>query len=341
MAVIRTAEHHRRHHFPLPFPTAAAATLSAMAVVALMTTHVTGAPSATIGSAPLGSRVALGAWVDGMDANPALLDTFDQTAGRATKIASVFRGYGEIFPGPADIALTAGGVRSLLVAWYLNVDRFSGYTSGAHDSYLDQEAAAVRAYNGTVYIRPWAEMNADWVDFQPTTSGSAQFGGTPAQFIAAWRHVVDRFRLDGVTNVRWVFNPTADTYVETTNVATIWPGTNYVDVLGMDGYNWGNGGILTWRSFYDIFSTQYDRLTALDASKPVWICEFGSKEPKLNDGAPIDPSHSKAQWYRNALASRAFSRVTTLVAFDANKERNWLIKSSPDTPPAIRAGLAV
>jgi mannan endo-1,4-beta-mannosidase len=290
---------------------------------------------------PLGSRVALGAWVDGMDADPGRLDSFDQTAGRVTTIASVFRGYGEIFPSAADIALTNSGARSLLVAWYLDVDRFTGYTSGAHDSYLDQEAAAIRAYQGTVYIRPWAEMNADWVDFQPTASGSARFGGTPAQFISAWRHVVDRFRHDGATNVRWVFNPTADTYAETTDVATIWPGASYVDVLGLDGYNWGNGGHLTWRSFYDIFSTQYNRLTALHPSAPVWVCEFGSKEPSINDGAPIDATHSKAQWYADALSSRAFSRITALVAFQANKERNWQIGSSSDTPPAIRAGLQI
>jgi mannan endo-1,4-beta-mannosidase len=148
------------------------------------------------------SRVAVGAWVDGMDANPALLNGFDQTLGRATTIASIFRGYGEIFPSAADTALTNGGQRSLLVAWYLNTDRFSNYPNGSHDAYLDQEAAAARASNATIYIRPWAEMNADWQDFQPTASGTASHGGTPAEFIAAWQHVVNRFRSDGTTNVR-------------------------------------------------------------------------------------------------------------------------------------------
>jgi beta-mannanase len=265
--------------------------------------------------------VALGAYVDGMDTNPALLDQFDQTIGEPTTVASIFRGYGDIFPSTADIALTNGGQRSLLVAWYLDVDRFTGYTSGAHDAYLTQEADAVKAYNGVVYIRPWAEMNGDWQDFQPTASGSAEFGGTPAQFIAAWQHVVNLFRADGATNVRWVFNPTSDTYAQTTDVATIWPGAAYVDVLGIDGYNWGNGGGLAWTAFTDIFYEQYTRLTALDATAPVWICEFGSKEATMSDGAPVDPNDSKAQWYTDALATTAFPRITTLVAFDADKER--------------------
>jgi beta-mannanase len=275
-----------------------------------------------------------------MDANPAMLNNFDRSIGKASTVASIFRGYGEIFPSAGDVALTNGGQRSLLVAWYLDVDRFTGYTSGAHDAYLDQEAAAAKAYGRTLYIRPWAEMNGDWQDFQPTPSGSAADGGTPAQFIAAWRYVVNRFRADGATNVRWVFNPTADTYQGTTDVSTIWPGAAYVDVLGLDGYNWGNGGLFTWRSFADIFTTQYNRLVALDPSAPVWICEFGSKEPTRNDGAPIDPAHSKAQWYSDALASTAFPRITTLVFFEADKERDWQLESSPATLPAIRAGLA-
>jgi mannan endo-1,4-beta-mannosidase len=298
-----------------------------------------GGSAVGVSSGALGPRVAVGAYVDGMDTNPGLLNTFDQTVGRKTTIASIFRGYGDIFPSQADVALTNGGQRSLLVAWYLDVDRFTGYTSGAHDGYLDQEAAAAKAYGATIYIRPWAEMNGDWQDFQPTASGSAKFGGTPAQFIAAWQHVVNRFRLDGATNVRWVFNPTADTYAQTTNVSTIWPGAQYVDVLGMDGYNWGNGGGLTWRSFDNIFTAQYQRLTALSPTDPVWICEFGSKEPTMSDGAPIDPNDSKAQWYIAALASTNFPRVKALIAFDADKERDWLVTSSPAVPTAIRAGL--
>jgi hypothetical protein len=295
------------------------------------------AAQTTVG--PLGSRVNVGAYVDGMDHSPALLDQFDQTIGKATTVASIFRGYGDVFPSTADAALTNGGARSLLVAWYLNVDRFTGFTSGAHDSYLLQEAVAVRAYQGTVYIRPWAEMNGDWQDFQPTASGSAQFGGTPAQFIAAWQHVVNTFRTAGATNVRWVFNPTSDTYAETTDVRTIWPGASYVDVLGMDGYNWGNGNGLSWTAFTDIFYEQYTRLTGLDSTAPVWICEFGSKEATLNDGAPIDSADSKAQWYTDALATTAFPQITTLVAFNADKERNWLVTSSAAVPAAIRTGL--
>ena len=294
--------------------------------------------SPTGGGQALGSRVAVGAWVGGMDANPAVLNTFDQSIGRPTTVASVFRGYGEIFPGPTDVALTNGGQRSLLVAWYLNNGNFASYTAGQHNAYIDQEAAAAKAFGRTIYIRPWAEMNGDWQDFQPTTSGSKVNGGTPAQFIAAWRFVVDRFRADGATNVRWVFNPTAD-YTAEPAVAAIWPGATYVDVLGIDGYNFGTGGGSHWMSFIDVFSIQYNRLVALDPAAPVWITEFASKEPQINDGAPADPTNSKARWYADALASTTLSHITTLVFFDENKERSWKLNSSADTLTVVRNGL--
>jgi hypothetical protein len=294
-------------------------------------------PVAAAVAAPLGSRVATGAWVGGMDGNPGVLNSFDQSIGRASTVASIFRGYGETFPSAADVALTSSGKRSPLVAWYLDEGgNFASYTAGTHNSYLDQEAAAAKAYGRPVYIRPWAEMNGDWQDFQPTPSGTKVDGGTPAQFIAAWRYVVDRFRADGASNVRWVFNPTAD-YTALPAVSTVWPGAAYVDVLGLDGYNFGTGGGSHWMSFADVFTTQYNRLVALDSSAPVWICEFASKEPALNDGAPVDPTHSKAQWYAAALASTAFSHLTTLVFFDENKERDWKLSSSAAT---VRSAIA-
>jgi len=272
---------------------------------------------------------ALGAYA-GQGTN-ADLAGFESVLGSKVAIASSFRGWGDIFPDAAQLAASDSG-HTLLVAWDLGATadtRFTTFTSGAHDGYLAAEAAAAAAYGKPLYIRPWAEMNGDWVPFQPTASGSAPAGGTPAEFVAAWRYVVTFFRAHGATNVRWVFNPTTDTYAETTPVSAIWPGSAYVDVLGLDGYNWGNGGIFTWRSFSDIYTTQYERLVALDPDLPVWVCEFGSKEPVENDGAPVDRHNSKASWYQGMLSwlSSTGTRVRALVLFNTRKERDWRVES--------------
>lgn len=125
-------------------------------------------------------------------------------------------------------------------------------------------------------------MNGDWTDFQPTPAARVPkpHGGSYAQFIAAWRRVVTVFRQAGVRNVQWVFNPTTDTYPGTTDVRLIYPGSAYVDVLGLDGYNWGSGKGLQWRSFSEVYRVQYQRVVALDPNKPVWICEISSSDPR-------------------------------------------------------------
>jgi mannan endo-1,4-beta-mannosidase len=282
-------------------------------------------------SVPLGRHVAFGAFVGGLPGSGSQVSKFETSLGARLGVASSFRGWGDVFPDAAQRRDADSGHR-LLIAWDLGssgATRFSTFTSGAHDGYLARVAASAANFGRPLYVRPWPELNADWVPFQPTAGADRPAGGTPAQFIAAWRYVVTFFRVHGAGNVRWVFNPTADVYPETTAVSAIWPGSAYVDVLGLDGYNWGTGGIFTWRTFADIFASQYRRLAALAPSLPVWVCEFGSKEPGHADGAPVDAQHSKAQWYRDLLSSTSFPKVSALVMFEVEKERDWRVSSDP------------
>jgi hypothetical protein len=289
----------------------------------------------------LGKQVAFGAFASGFAGSGLQITQFEKQLGAHLAIASSFRGVGDVFPDATEQAEAAAG-HTLLIAWDMgqsSADRFTTFTDGSHDAYLLRVAQKVAGFGKPVYIRPWAEMNADWSAFQPTAGGSAPAGGTPEEFVAAWRYLVDFFRDHGATNARWVFNPTTDTYAETTDVRTIFPGAAYVDVLGLDGYNWGDGGVLQWRSFESIYQTQYQRLVGLDAFAPVWVCEFGSKEPAESDGAPVDASHSKASWYRQLFASNNFPAIRALVMFNMNKERDWRVGSDPDSLAVVSAAV--
>jgi beta-mannanase len=140
---------------------------------------------------------------------------------------------------------------------------------------------------------------------------------------------VTYLRNRGADNLRWVFNPTADTYAETTPVSRIWPGAAYVDVLGLDGFNWGkDAGWGRWRSFPQIFGEQYAELTALHPRAPVWICEVSSKEPLTDDGAPVDTDRDKGAWVRTMFDHLGMPRLRAIVWFDADKERDWRASSS-------------
>ena len=296
-----------------------------------------GGGSASVAADP---PVLFGAHVDGMTDEATRVDDFEQLVGHRADIVSTYTGYGAVFPGPLEMRLSDGGHRKVLVAWDPGETRYAEWAGGAHDAYLAKLVAAANDFPYRIYVRPWAEMNGDWSTFQPTPLGAKPNGGTYREFRLAWRHMVSYFRKHGATNVKWVFNPDAATYPGTTPVEKIWPGERYVDVLGIDGFNWGADDQWgEWRSYREIFTPMYTQLTALDSAAPVWICEFGSKEPLVDDGAPIDARQSKATWLANALRYDGFPAVEALIYFQANKERNWLLDSSPGSLEAARAAL--
>jgi len=291
-------------------------------------------------SAAAAGRVVFGAYTDGMDSSPHRLNDLSTVLRQPLSIASVFRGEGDIWPGPVELALAAN--RTLLVAWSLDHHSFGYWASAAARPELVAVALRVKAYGRPVAIRPWAEMNGDWQSFQPTALPTDGYATGYLAFQAAWRNLVNVFRGQGVTNVRWVFNPTTDTYPETTDVRRIWPGRTYVDVLGLDGYNWGTGGIFTWRSFTNIYQTQYSRLVALAPHLPLWICEVGCADPLSSRNVVTAPTgQTKALWWREAsLATARMPAVRAVVLFDISKERDWRAQSSSSALTGLRGALA-
>lgn len=254
----------------------------------------------------------------------------DEAVGAKVQLTSRFVDWTHHFGGDADrAALNAG--RQILYSWEPHGLRFAAVAAGEHDDYLTEVAAAMAQFPGDIYVRPWPEMNANWSAWQPTPGGDRPDGGTPGEFVAAWRHLADFLRGHGASNLRLVFNPDASDHSDNTSISVIWPGSDYVDVLGIDGYNWGANPATgdTWRSFDEIFAPMYGILTALHLTAPVWITEVGCKEPAAEDGAPLDPARSKARWVAEMLASTAFPRVEAVSWFNTSKERDWRLQSDP------------
>lgn len=292
--------------------------------------------------------ITFGSWVDGMDADPSLLNQAADDLTVDLSIASIFRGIEDTWPYPNDAML--GDNRTLLVSWHLSdLADFAYWSKGKGDKVIRSQAKRIKNYGKPVVIRPWAEMNADWVDFQPKKRRieSGEHGGTYAEFIAAWRRVVTIMRSEGVSNVKWAFNPTTDTYAETTHPKYIYPGDEYVDYLALDGYNWGDGDGLTWRTFTDIYQEQYARLTAIAPTKPVWIAEIGSSDPEsvsASEAAISAPAGaSKSEWWINAVTSikNEFPQIEAIVLFDAEKERDWRRNSSQTALDGLKAAIAL
>ncbi|HEX5661107.1 MAG TPA: glycosyl hydrolase [Polyangiales bacterium] len=304
--------------------------------------------AATAHAQPLRDRVLLGAFVNGVpysDTGVRDLRALERSLGSKLEIASGFVDWEYVLGNERDLALSAGGTRTLLYSWEPHCSAQGCVTlgqvaRGEHDAYLLRVAASMKRFPHDLYVRPWGEMNAEWSAWQPDSGRNR--AGTREEFIAAWRHVHTLFREQGVHNLKFVFNPDASD--DGTPVPSIWPGAEYVDVLGIDGYNWGDGKGDSWTSFEDIFARMYGVLTALHPTAPVWICELGSKEPRANDGsatrpAPVDPKHDKGAWIDAMMQSPAFPRLTALVFFNVRKERDFRLESSPESLRAIRKQL--
>ena len=150
-----------------------------VALVAALVLLQLQASAATTGrvSRPLAERVQVGAYVDGMQDDPARLAAWEAEVGGRAEIASYYYGYGDVFPARTERVFADGGNRKVLLSWDMGPTRFTEWSAGDHDAYLDQIAAAARAYPHEAYVRPWPEMNGDWQTFQPTRTASACTAG--------------------------------------------------------------------------------------------------------------------------------------------------------------------
>ena len=224
---------------------------------------------------------------------------------------------------PAMVEGVLAGGASPLISWQPMRQDLSDIADGRHDAYLRGWAQGVRRAPGTVFLRPFPEMNGEWVPWN----------GDPEALRQAWIRLVRLFDEEGADNVRWVWSPnvTDEPRSDENRMERYYPGDEHVDVLALSGYNWGETRpTIGWQSFEEIFAGGYERVTAI-GPQPVWLAEFASS----------DVGGDKAAWVRDMLASTAFPRIEALVWFDEDKEADWRMTSHPDVLRAFQEGLGV
>jgi hypothetical protein len=254
------------------------------------------------------------------------LRAFSTLAGREPAVAMWYQTWSEPLFYINQVRSLAKQDYIPMINWHPTGSPSSRYTlraiaSGEFDAYIRASARSAARWRRPVFLDLAQEMNIPGYAWSPGVHGN-----TPALYIRAWRHVVSIFRAEGARNVRWVWAPNTDCDGRCP-FSAFYPGDEWVDWVGLDGYNLAgvHGG--PWKQFQRIFGGSYRVLTSL-TDKPVMIAETASGE---NGG-------SKAQWIvnmRDALLG-AFPRVRLLVWFDRVKEADWLINSSPSSLAAFR-----
>ena len=199
-------------------------------------------------------------------------------------------------------------------------------TAGDFDPYLRRWADGLRAFGGPVMLRFAHEMNGNWYPWAEGVNGNGA-----GDYVAAWRHVRGVVTAAGATNVSWVWSPNVP-YTGSVPLAGLYPGATNVDVVALDGYNFGTSQ--SWSSWVQpetLFGPGLQQLRTLAPGKPVVIAETASAEL----------GGSKPDWVRAAFAYLAAqSDVTAVVWFHHDKETDWRLDSSSASADAVRQALA-
>jgi hypothetical protein len=199
---------------------------------------------------------------------------------------------------------------------------------GEYDFYVNAWAAEAARFGRPLLLRFAHEMN------DPYRYPWGPQNNTKEEFVAAWRHVVDRFRTAGADNVFWVWSPhVAYEYWE-----LYYPGDPYVDWVATGVLNFGPVAQWSrWWTFDEIFGTKYPRLAAFQ--KPIMVAELGS----------LAVGGDRAAWYRDALAALPvrYPAVRSVLFFNAGEDQtvtyqkvDWRIETDSAVAAAVREAIA-
>ncbi|MET0558018.1 MAG: glycosyl hydrolase [Solirubrobacterales bacterium] len=202
--------------------------------------------------------------------------------------------------------------------------QLSDVIAGTYDSYIRSFATAAKSWGHPFFLRFNWEMNGNWFPWSEGVNGNQ-----PGEYVAAWRHVHDIFTAAGASNVTWTWCPNVDSESKLTDLASLYPGDDYVDWTSLDGYNWGGS---EWTSFSDLYRTTYQRIVdKIAPTKPMVIAEVGSSE---NGG-------SKSAWIAEMLKQlpTEFPQIRGVVWFDKFIDGDWPIETSAAATQAFAAGI--
>ncbi|BBX16626.1 hypothetical protein MDUV_14860 [Mycolicibacterium duvalii] len=196
--------------------------------------------------------------------------------------------------------------------------------AGLFDDHVRRWARELAVTGVTVYLRFGHEFNGHWYPWSVP-------GGTPAaEYVDVWRRIRAIFDAEGAHNVVWVWCANAG-LPEGSPLEQWFPGPDYVDVVGIDGYNWGTSQ--PWSSWIEpaeLFGDTIAEVRTLAGATPVTISEVGCAEA----------GGSKADWITALLSFLcAETTVDGLVWFDHDKETDWRTGSSGTSAAAMRVAL--
>lgn len=286
--------------------------------------------------------------------------TYDDTSskvGVSPNMVGYFSGFDEDFRSDAVQRSWAKGEMPLLtwesrpIADANDVTSSPDYSlpkiiDGDFDAYLTTYAQDIVATGLPLALRLDHEMNSTWYPWNEDDGhGNGINGNRPGDYVRMWQHVHDVFEANGANEyVAWVWSPNRVNRLTKTHktleyTASLYPGDDYVDWVGMSGYSrppYDEGAV----SFDQTFGDTLDQLRRI-SDKPILLSEIGASETGGNKAAWIDTLF-------DALADPAnddiigfswFSLAVTGFTEGERMTNDWRIDSRSDSTEAFREGI--
>ena len=252
-----------------------------------------------------------GAWVDptmyGQHGHIGAVNALQLQIGRRLDIVHTYLRQPAVFPTASDLAWVRQG-SMLLVSWALNDSK--GIVAGEWDASIRQRALEFKALGKPMFLEWRWEMDRPNLRFEV---------GSPADYVAAWKHIRLIFAEQHVTNVAWVWCPTARGFASGSAQA-YYPGNGEVDWVCADAYP-RPGSRASFAAIIQPFLTWAAR-----HPEPIMIGEYGVPQ---SYGAP-----RRVQWLRGAEQTAVRNRqIKALIYFDSNTTQ-----TSPESSFGLDAG---
>ena len=183
---------------------------------------------------------------------------------------------------------------------------------GAFDPELRTWAVEAKETHIPLLVEFGTEVNGDWFSWNARWDGREQGA---VVFQQAYRHIVNLFRQENVTNITWVFHVDAQGEPEASwnSMGAYYPGDEYIDWLGISVYGAQEPGD-DWQTFREVMDEAYTEFAAISATKPLALLEFGAHE-----------NSKKPAWITQALealASGRYPRIKAISYWHSNWEND-------------------
>jgi hypothetical protein len=214
--------------------------------------------------------------------------------GRRYDLQITYYNWNDVFPDADEPAIVAHG-RTPVMTWYgpgkdpSDHRTITEITDGSDDAWIRQQAEAIKAFGHHIYLRLMPEMNGTWYP---------GFSGKPAAYVDAWRRIHGLFGQVGVTNVTWVWCPN----IAPAGWDPYYPGSQYVDAIGVDGFSNVKYGYQTFEQIFVPFLTHYA------GRKPLLIDEVATDAGAGNAAVGVGSAASFIDGMRSYLKDVAGPR---------------------------------